>query len=34
MKVNGYSDINSVNNMDLTKNSEVKEKNSKNDKKM
>ncbi len=32
MKVNGYSDINSVNNMDLTKNSEVKEKNSKNDK--
>lgn len=32
MKVNGYSDINSVNNMDLTKNSEIKEKNSKNDK--
>ncbi len=32
MKVNGYSDINSVNNMDLTKNSEVKEKNSKNNK--
>lgn len=32
MKVNGYSDINSVNNMELSKNSEVKEKNSKNDK--
>lgn len=32
MKVNGYSDINSVNNMDLMKNSEVKEKNSKNNK--
>lgn len=32
MKVNGYSDINSINNIDLTKNSEVKEKKSKNNK--
>lgn len=32
MKVNGYSDINTINNMDLSKNNEVKEKKSKNDK--
>ena len=32
MKVNGYSDVNSVNNMDLSKNSEVKEKKPNNDK--
>ena len=29
MKVNGYSDVNSVNNMDLSKSSEVKEKKNK-----
>ncbi len=32
MKVNGYSDVNSVNNMDLSKSSEVKEKKTNNDK--
>lgn len=32
MKVNGYSDVNSANNMDLSKNSEVKEKKPNNDK--